>query len=84
MRNKELHKIVSKLPISLEEAKEIIIYDHILNNYIPKRQLKHVDVNLNMNTQKLLAKLAKALKVSEDAIIGHALIKSIEKEGLDK
>lgn len=74
----KLQKISKKLNIPENEAKEIIVYNHELTNLISKNKLKEIELDLDMVSLKKINKIAKALKVDKDAVIGHMLEKSIE------
>ena len=74
----KLQKISKKLNIPEKEAERIIIYNHELNNLIPKSTLKEVELEIDMVSRKKIDKIAKALKVDKDAVIGHMLKNFIE------
>jgi len=80
-----LQKISKKLKLNVEQLESIIVYNHELNNFIPKKELKKVALDLNLKSLKLVNKIAETLKVDKDAVIGYLLKEYIkERVNCDK
>jgi hypothetical protein len=75
--NKTIAKAAKKADVTVEDAIKIIAYDHYLDKMIPKKKLKSVDLDLPLDTLSLLKKIASSLKVSLDAVVGHALSEAL-------
>jgi hypothetical protein len=74
-----IEKLSKRLKLDQEEVEGIILYEHELTHFMPKKKLKKVDLNITEATMKRIRKVAKGLKVSEDAVIGY-LLKQMTKE----
>jgi hypothetical protein len=78
----KLQKLSKKLKLNKEVVEGIILYNHELNNFIPKKELKEVNFYLNSKSSTLITKVARALKVDEDAVIGYILKEQTKKGNL--
>lgn len=65
----EVERIAKKHDLAVDQAKRMIIAHHELDHLIPKKNLKKVELNIKGDGLKLIAKYAKALKISHDAVI---------------
>ena len=73
----EIEKIAKKIKISTEFANSIVLRYHELEHLIPKKRLKTLSLNMqNKKTMNRINKVAKALKVSFDAVIGAAALEA--------
>lgn len=68
-----LDKLSKKLDLNVETISGIILYNHELNNFISKKQLKKIKLNIPIKSMKLVNKIAKEIKVDSDAVIGYIL-----------
>ena len=66
---KKLEKIAKKYNLALEDVLQIIATEHMINKFYKKSELKSININLSDRHAKWLKKIAKALKVSESAIV---------------
>ena len=68
--NPSLEKVIKKRGLKYDQAVRMIVQHHLLEKIIPKSQLKKIHINIkDPNSLKLVTKAAKALKISEDAVI---------------
>ena len=68
-----ISKHAKKAGISKEYAEKIILKHHSLKNFYTKKQLTSLKLDLDIPSWKLLNKIAKALKVDIDSVLGAAL-----------
>lgn len=80
LRNRYLAKAAKKAGMTVDGALRVIVYQYELDNLVPKKLLKKVNFNMDIESVKAIKKVSKALKVSDDAVIGSALIAYIEEE----
>jgi hypothetical protein len=80
LRNRYLALAAAKAGINVDAALRIVAYQHELDNLMPKKMLKKVNFNMDLKSLQAIKKVSKALKVSNDAVIGSALIAYIEEE----
>jgi hypothetical protein len=80
LRNRYLAKVAKKAGLSIEGATKIIVYQYELDNLVPKELLKKVNFNMDIESAKAIKKVSKALKVSDDAVVGSALVAYLEEE----
>jgi len=81
---KDLEKLSKKLNISIEQVKNMIIEEHLLNKLLSKSKLKKVDLNSTDKTFKLVSNISETLKISKEAVICSLLRQEIEKRKNDK
>lgn len=80
-RKDKLLKAVEGTKLDKLDAQAIILYNHELNNFYKKGELKTVSLDFDMSKKedrqslKYLKSIAKKLKVDYDAVIGYAIIK---------
>ena len=75
-----LEEISLELGLSVCEAEHIILQHHALKHLYPKKDLKKLTCNINLEILDRLNQIAKALKVDVDAVINHALLAGLAKE----
>jgi hypothetical protein len=80
MNHSRVEKAAKKAGVPLQEAIDMIVYDHELNFLIPKSKIKEIPLDLDLKTMRELRKIAKALNVSIDAVIGMAISSAMEIE----
>jgi hypothetical protein len=80
-RHQYVAKAAKKAGISTSQALDMIAYDHAMENLYPKNKLKKINVNFAGDTLKEINKIAKALRISTDAVIAVALIDYMEQAG---
>jgi hypothetical protein len=78
-----IEKLSKRLKLDREEVEGIILYAHELTHFLPKKKLKKVDLDITEATTNRIRKVAKGLKVSEDAVIGY-LLKQMAMEAKDE
>ena len=78
-------KAAKKAGITEETARKIVVYEHELSQLYPKKSLCEMQIDFTKESRQVTEKIAKALKVSNDAVIGTLLIKYLEedKNGFD-
>lgn len=80
----ELKKLSKKAKLDETEIKDIIVYNHLLNNMYKKKQLKEVELNFTDDSLKILENIASILKVNIDSLVCHALKNHLKLNGLLK
>jgi hypothetical protein len=76
-----LAKIANKVGINESQLRDIIVYEHDSTKLMKRKDFKEIHVNLEPKSAKLVARIAKALKVSESSVMAVALIAHLKKEG---
>lgn len=76
-----LAKIAKKLGLNEPQLRDIIVYEHDSMKLMKPKEFKTIHVNLEPKSAKFVAKIAKALKVSESSVMAVALITHLKKEG---
>ena len=74
----KLEKICKKHKLDKKLAKEIIIAQHELNNFYKPKELKSLEINLDIELLKLISKYCKYLKVEESAVVSACLKEYID------
>jgi energy-converting hydrogenase A subunit M len=69
----QIKKLSKKLNLNDDVVKNIIVYNHELNNFIAKKKLKKVYLEFTIDSTNLIKNIAKTLKVDNDAVIGYLL-----------
>jgi hypothetical protein len=77
MTHKEIKRLSKKLKIAEDNVKDIMVYDHIINN-IPDIKMLEQELELDIENYEYIMKLAKTLHVSKDAVIGFLLTEYLE------
>ena len=86
MFNKPLQKAAKKAGVSFEVAKEMIAYDHALKTLYNKKDLAVIQIKfkqgtkLNDNVVKSITKVAKALHISFEAVLGTYLYDALKQQ----
>lgn len=69
----KISKLVQKTKLPEKTIRDIIVQHHALNNYYTDKQLKVMPIDFKTKEQKksykLIQKLAKILKVDDDAVL---------------
>ena len=69
-----LTKACKRLHLDEDEAKEMIVAHHELESMLSKKEIKKVKfIDLPLRNIQWIKKVAKELKISEDAVIGGLL-----------
>lgn len=69
----QIQKLEKKLNLNESEIRSICAQQHMLNNVYTKKSLKTLNITFKGDVLKLITKIAKALRVSNDAVIGGLL-----------
>lgn len=80
MKNRRLAEISKKLGVNVEQVRDIIVQHHELEQLISKRDLRKIKFNMGLDSAKLVARVAKTLKVSEDAVVNSLLVKYLDEQ----
>lgn len=78
--NKCLDAICKKAGITIEQATKMIVMNHELKHLIPKKELKKIQLNFKGDSLKIVKKVAKALKITEDAVINTLCYEYLDKQ----
>ena len=71
--NKKLKDLSKKLGLNENQIMKIICYNHLLDNLFKKNEYKKIALNIELKSMKYIKKVAKTLKVADDAVINAAL-----------
>lgn len=81
--DKLLKKLSKKTKLSPEFIKGIWAIEHSRSQFAKEQKLVDVDLIMDANSSKLLAQIAKELRVSMSAVVQQALVEQM-KQGLMK
>lgn len=79
--SRDLETICEKHHIKIDQARRMIVMHHELKHLIPKNKLKKIVLNFTNNESlKIVAKVAKALKITQSAVINTLCYDYLERE----
>jgi len=76
--SRPLNKAAEKAGISMDRALKIIAYKHEIKNLTPK--VVNIKIDLDGDILKEMTKIASALKIDIEYVIGSILVESLERE----
>lgn len=68
----KIKKLAKKSGLGEVDVTRILAEDHLYKNHYPKKQLKNIEIDLDLKTAKMLDKITKALKVERGAVVSVA------------